>query len=71
MPETLTKLPAFNIVVRKNDAAPRAGESPRAEKGDSRTALAHVRAIEARCAAIDRIFAYEAASLVDSAIRRR
>ena len=71
MPETLARLTAPNAAAKLNAGLQLSGEPLREEKFGARTASAYVRALEERCAAIDRIFAYEAGSLVDSSLRRR
>ena len=71
MPETLATLTAPNAAAKLNEGLQRNSELLREEKIGARTASAYVRALEARCAAIDRIFAYEVGSLVDSSLRRR
>lgn len=71
MQETLARLTAHCAAAKLNEGPQRGGEPLRDEKSGARTASAYVRALEERCAAIDRIFAYEAGSLVDSSLRRR
>lgn len=71
MQETLARLTAHSAAAKLNEGPQRSGEGLREEKIGARTASVYVRALEERCAAIDRIFAYEAGTLVDSAIRRR
>ena len=71
MPETFARLTAHSDAVKLNAGPQLSVEPLREEKLGARTASAYVRALEERCAAIDRIFAYEAGTLVDSSLRRR
>ena len=68
MQETLTRLSMLNAPGKSLAARPRAGEWL-ADDDAAPAAIAH--AIEARFAAVDRVFAHEAAVLVENSIRRR
>ena len=69
MQETLTRLSMLDAPGKSHAAKSGAGGRPADDDDAAPAAIAH--AIEARFAAVDRVFAHEASVLVENSIRRR
>ena len=69
MPESLARPPALNAV-GKLTSLKRSVEERCAESDADRVASSPSRTFAERCAAIDRVFAHDAAALVESYVRQ-
>ena len=69
MPETLDRLPSLNAAV-KLKSLKRSVEERCPERDADRLASSPSRTFEERCAAIDRVFAHDAAALVEGCVRQ-